>query len=61
MQSKSMVESKRCRRERLKVMAGERRLAFNPMRGQAATDNDGWRTETSCESYNGPNHIVPKG
>jgi hypothetical protein len=56
-----MVGSKRCSRERLKVMAGEWRLAVNPVRGQAATDNDGWRTETSCQSCEKPNHIVPKG
>jgi len=56
-----MVGSKRYRQERLKVTAGEQRLAVNPVRGQAATENDGRRMETSCQSCEGPNHIVPKG
>jgi hypothetical protein len=41
----SMVESKWCQRERLKVTAGEWKLVVNPVRGQAATDNDGQRKE----------------
>jgi len=57
----SMVGSKWYRRERLKLTAGERRLAVNPVRGQAATDNDGRRTETSCQSCEWPNHIMQKG
>jgi hypothetical protein len=56
-----MVGSKQYLRERLKVTAGEWRLAVNLVRGQAATDNGGWRMETSCQSWEGPNHIAPKG
>lgn len=61
MQPKSMVGSKRCRRERLKVTAGEQRLAVNPVRGQATADNDGCKMVTSCQSCKGQIYIVPKG
>jgi hypothetical protein len=60
MQPKLMVGSKRCRQERLKVTAVEQKQAVNPVRGQAATNNDGRRTVTNYQSCEGSNHIVPK-